>query len=194
MTQRCLVGLILLTTACGHANPVAVEATYDATTGKLTQLTADLNHDGRIDTWTYMDGTTPLRSEQDMDGDGKIERWEFTRPNGNPVKVAISRRNTGTPDLWTHLDTAGEPIRIESASSDSADKEARIDRTEFYTAGRLTRVEEDTDADGRVDKWEQHDGPTLVFVEFDHDKDGKPDERIVFGPGGRVLSRYRIGA
>lgn len=185
-----------LATACSDANtaqPIKVEATYDKTTGKLTRLTADMNKDGKIDTWTYMDGATLLRTEQDMDGDDKIERWEYSGPDGTAVKVALSRRNTGRPDIWTYLDGAGNATRVESASVDALNGEARIDRTEVYTAGRLTRVEEDTDEDGRVDKWEQHDGPTLTAVEFDHDKDGKPDERISFGPDGKVLSRQKIG-
>ena len=184
-----LAVMFLLTAGCDRPDEVKVQATYDATTGKLTCLTADVDKDGRIDTWTYMDGTTPLRSEQDMNADGKIERWEFSRSDGTALKVALSRRQTGNPDIWMYLDAAGEPTRIESASRDSANGEARIDRTEFYAAGRLTRLEEDTDGDGRVDKWERHDGPTLTSVEFDYDKDGRPDERILFGPGGKVLSR-----
>ncbi len=197
-SQQVLVVGLLTFAATGCAkdpNQLKVDATYDKTTGKLTCLTADLNKDGKIDTWTYMDGSTPLRSEQDMDADGKIERWEFSGPDGVAVKVALSRRNTGKPDIWTSLDATGQPTRIESASVDSPDKDkdARIDRTEFYTTGRLTRVEEDTDEDGRVDKWEQHDGPTVTSVEFDYNKDGKPDERISFGPGGIVTGRQKIG-
>ena len=34
--------------------------TYDSATGKLTQLTYDANRNGRVDTWTSMDGTQPL--------------------------------------------------------------------------------------------------------------------------------------
>ena len=34
--------------------------TYDPATGKLTQLTYDADRNGRVDTWTSMDGTRPL--------------------------------------------------------------------------------------------------------------------------------------
>jgi len=189
-----MVGFVTLSVACARES-VPVQATYDEVTGKLTRLAADLNKDGAMDTWTYMNAATPLRSEQDMDGDGKIERWEFTRPDGSAWKVAVSRRNTGKPDRWTYLDATGEPQRIESASLDPTDsgQEPRIDRIETYASGRLSRVEEDTDADGRIDKWETHEGSTLIAAEFDHNKDGKPDERVTFAAGGKVRGVQKIG-
>ena len=189
-----MLAVVTMGSACAR-DAIPVDATHDQTTGKLTTLAADLNKDGKIDTWTYMNGAIPLRTEQDMDGDGRIERWEYSGPDGKAVKLAVSRRRTGKPDMWTYLDAAGEPERIESASVDllSAGQEPRIDRIEIYAAGRLTRVEEDTDADGRMDKWEQHEGSALTSVEYDHDKDGKADERISFGPGGKVLSVRKIG-
>ncbi len=60
-------------------------ASYDQTTGKLTELTYDANKNGRIDTWTEMDGTRPIRSRIDSDEDGRIDRWEYYddgRPSG----------------------------------------------------------------------------------------------------------------
>lgn len=192
-----VIVLVVLTfsIACSP-DSTAVDAIYDKATGKLTQLAADLNKDGKIDTWTYMNGAMPLRTEQDMDGDGKIERWEFSGPGGQTVKVALSRRKTGKPDIWTYLDAAGEPERIESASVGlpGAETEAKIDRIETYANGRLSRVAEDTDADGRMDKWEQHEGSGLTSVEYDHNGDGRADERVSFGPGGKVLSVQKIGS
>ncbi len=35
-------------------------ASYDKVTGKLTELTHDANKNGRIDTWTEMDGTAAV--------------------------------------------------------------------------------------------------------------------------------------
>jgi hypothetical protein len=190
-----VLAVLALGIGCRGPDTPKVDATYDKATGKLTRLQADLNGDGRTDTWTYMDGAVPTRTEQDLNGDGKIERWEYPRPDGTNAEVALSRRNTGQPDMWTYLDPGGEPTRIEFASTDAPtpEQKARIDRTELYTAGRLARVEEDTDGDGRVDKWEQHDGPDVRSVEFDHDRDGKPDERITFGAGGKVIDRQKIG-
>src|SRR5262245_64939401 len=36
--------------------------TYDNKTGRLKELTFDAKHNGRIDTWTEMDGYRPVRS------------------------------------------------------------------------------------------------------------------------------------
>ena len=60
--------------ACSDPEKERIKATsiptYDEKTGKLTRLTADLNKDGVIDAYTYMDGTKVLRSEIDADQDG----------------------------------------------------------------------------------------------------------------------------
>ena len=66
--------------------------TYDKTTGKLTQLTYDANKNGKIDTWTDMDGTKPLQSRIDSDEDGTIDRWEYYDEKGALAKVGFSRR------------------------------------------------------------------------------------------------------
>ena len=55
---------------------------------------------------------------------------------------------------------------------------ARIDRTEYYLKGELSRAEEDTDGDGRVDKWERYASGALTSVSFDTTKSGKPTTTI----------------
>ena len=62
-------------------------ATYDQASGKLTELTFDANKNGRIDTWTEMDGTRPLRSRLDSDEDGRVDRWEYYDAAGKLNKV-----------------------------------------------------------------------------------------------------------
>src|ERR687890_1354623 len=69
--------------------------TYDKTTGKLTQLTYDANKNGKIDTWTDMDGTRPLRSRIDLDEDGTLDRWEYYGDKGELLKVGFSRQKNG---------------------------------------------------------------------------------------------------
>ena len=74
--------------------------TYDKTSGKLTQITYDRNHNGRPDTWTDMDGARPIASRIDQDEDGTIDRWEYYDAAGALVKVGFSRKNNGKPDAW----------------------------------------------------------------------------------------------
>ncbi|HEX7139312.1 MAG TPA: hypothetical protein VF219_15765, partial [Vicinamibacterales bacterium] len=165
-----------------------IKPTYDKTTGKLTQLSYDSNHDGRPDTWTDMEGSRPLRSRIDSDGDGKIDRWEEYDETGALAKVAFSRRNDGRPDAWILRPSQDSPQRVDISSTGD---ENRIDRWEYYEAttpgangtGTLVRVEEDTVGDGRPHKWEAYRGGVLESVAFDEDGDGKPDRRLVYHDG-----------
>lgn len=151
--------------------------TYDKTTGKLTQLTYDRNHNGTIDTWTDMDGTRPLRSRIDLDEDGKIDRWEYYDETGALTKVGFSRKHDATPDAWAFSRPDGSLERVEISST--AD-ERKIDRREFYERGVMVRVEEDTNGDGRTDTWETYQDGALKVLELDEDHDGKPDRRLTY--------------
>ena len=167
--------------------------TYDKQTGKLTQLTYDRNKDGRIDTWTDMDGARPLRSRIDLDQDGKIDRWEYYDAIGRLAKVGFSRTHGAAPDAWAYADKAGRVIRIEVSS---AGDEKRIDRWEHYDASRpvtdgdlsraLVSAEMDTNGDGRPDKWETYKSGALRTVTFDENGDGMADRRLTYDDGRLV--------
>jgi hypothetical protein len=168
--------------------------TYDAKTGKLTQLTYDRNKNGVIDTWTDMDGTKPLRSRIDLDEDGKIDRWEYYDDKGGLTKVGFSRGNTGKADAWAYARADGKVDRIEISSTSD---EKKIDRWEHYDpsapgvgpqgAGALIAAEEDTNGDGKIDKWETYEHGALLTAAFDEDHDGKPDRRMTYRHGALVL-------
>jgi hypothetical protein len=163
--------------------------TYDRTTGKLKELTYDANKNGRIDTWTDMDGTRPLRSRIDRDEDGTIDRWEHYDDKGQLAKVGFSRRGNGVEDAWAFGGPDGKLHRIEISSSGDAN---RIDRREYYDAsvplnadgaGALVRAEEDTNNDGRVDKWETYERGAVKTAAFDENGDGMPDRQLVYKDG-----------
>ena len=65
---------------------------YDQTTGKLKLLKYDSNSDGKVDTWSYMDGARIVRIEIDQNEDGKIDRWEYYDENRKLEKIGFSRR------------------------------------------------------------------------------------------------------
>ncbi len=170
--------------------------TYDNATGRLKELTFDANKNGRIDTWTEMDGSRPLRSRVDDNEDGRPDRWEYYDDKGKLSKVGFSRRADGTPDAWAYSTPDGRIDRIEVSS---ARDERRIDRWEFYegfaphliaeggAVGPLLRVEEDTNGDGRPDKWEQYAGGVLSTAEFDENHDGRRDRRLTYRGADLVL-------
>jgi hypothetical protein len=182
-----LVALVLCGCAALTACDVAVgrverstKATYDKTTGKLTELSSDRNHNGIVDTWTDMDGKRPLRSRIDLDEDGKIDRWEYYDEAGALVRVGFSRKKGAKPDAWAYSRPDGSLEHVEISSTVD---EHKIDRREYYTGGVMVRVEEDTDGDGRIDAWETYENGTLTSAEFDENHDGKPDRRLTYVAG-----------
>jgi hypothetical protein len=187
--RRCLLALAVLSLAgCSDPDKERLRETtiptYDTKTGKLVELTFDSNKNGRIDTWTTMDGARPVLTRIDRDEDGKIDRWEHYGPDGKLVKVGFSRRDDGNADAWAFEGPDGKVERVEVSSL--AD-ENRIDRWEFYDAAGLVRAEEDTNADGLVDKWETYENGAVKTAAFDENGDGKPDRRLTYDGGRLVL-------
>ena len=178
----------LVASACSDPERERIKATtkptYDKTTGKLTELTYDRNKNGRIDTWTEMDGTRPLRSRIDLDEDGTIDRWEYYGDKGDLLKVGFSRKKDGKPDAWAYSGADGKVERVEISSIGD---ERKIDRWEHYDATGLVSAEEDTNGDGRIDKWETYTGGTLKSAAFDESADGKPDRRLTYNNGQLTL-------
>jgi hypothetical protein len=158
--------------------------TYDKATGKLKELTYDANQNGRIDTWTEMDGTRPLRSRIDRDEDGRLDRWEYYDEQGALTRVGYSRRQTGAPDAWAYSAPDGQIARIESSS---AADENRIDRRDFYQHGTIVRSEIDGNGDGRTDRWETYKAGLLETAAIDENQDGRPDRRLTYAGGTLVL-------
>jgi hypothetical protein len=192
MSRSSLVALALLSSlAAACSNPEkdrikqTTQATYDEKTGRLNRLTADLNKDGKIDTYTYMDGTKVLRTEIDADQDGKVDKWEYHGEDGKVARVAISREKNGKPDTWMYPGPDGKLARAEISSRQD---EKQIDRREWYEAEQLVRAEEDANRDGRIDKWEVHRNGALTAVTLDENYDGSPDRRLIYGDGGRLLA------
>lgn len=185
-----LGALVVSAVACSDPETerlkTTTQATYDPKTGKLTRLTADLNKDGKIDAWTYMDGTKVIRTELDADQDGKIEKWEYHGEDGKTVvRVAISRENNGKPDTWMY---AGPDGKLSRAEISSEQDEKKIDRWEWYENEQVVRAEEDASGDGKVDKWETFANGAVTSVALDENYDGTPDRRLKYGPGGRLLT------
>lgn len=140
-----------------------IEPSYDDSTGKLTRLSYDANGDGTHDTWAFMDGARLTRLEADENQDGRIDRWEFY-----PA--------TATGDVKQ------APERIDRATR----LDGQVSRREFFEAGVMVRVEEDTDGNGQTDKWENYANGTLMTLALDTRGSGKPDRRLVYAADGSL--------
>jgi hypothetical protein len=162
------------------------KATYDPQTGRLTELTFDSNKNGRIDTWTDMDGGRPVRARLDRDEDGRLDRWEYYDAAGRLNKVGFSRQANGKPDAWAYPNSNGKIVRVDVSTTGDENK---IDRWEVYDAqgppgpdgiGPLLQVVQDTNRDGKRDKWERYQNGQVVTAEFDENGDERPDRRLTY--------------
>jgi antitoxin component YwqK of YwqJK toxin-antitoxin module len=160
-----------------------ITATYDSKTGKLTELAYDSNHNGKVETWTEMDGNRPVRTRIDTNEDGKIDRWEYYDAGSKLVKIGFSRSDAGKPDAWAFSGDDGKTRRVEISSTFD---EHKIDRWEHYLGESITAAEEDTDHDGRIDKWEAYSDGALETAAFDENGDGKADRRLTYADGALV--------
>ena len=159
---------------------------YDDFTGRLIQLSADQNGDGRIDQWTYLDGTRPVRGEADTDADGRIDRWEYFDRSASLMLIGSASRGDGIEDTWTYPAPSpdGEAQVITSRQRDRA-----FDHREFYRGQALVRTEDDTNHDGRIDKWERYEGTVLREAAFDTSlARGRADRRVQYDEKGRFVA------
>jgi EF hand domain-containing protein len=197
MNARALLAILAAATviACADAEKERLirttVPTYDAATGRLKQLTYDADRNGRVDTWTSMDGTRPLFSRIDRNEDGKIDRWEYYSDTGALVKVGFSRKEDGNVDAWAFSGSSGQVERIEFSSTG---KEDIIDRREYYLPSHsdtsqptLVRAEVDADNDGRIDRWETYEDGAIRTIAYDQDGDGVPDRRLTYAHASLVL-------
>lgn len=174
-----------LGSGCGPSAPARVVPSYDLFTARMVQMSADLNADGRLDQWSYLDGNRPIRGEADTDGDGRVDRWEYFRPGAVLAYVGTSSRNDGVEDTWTFAGPADSERQI----ARSRQRDRQIDRREFYRGDVLVRVEEDTNADGRTDRWDRYDGGVLREVSLDTSfGGGRPDRRLLYDERGHFVA------
>ncbi len=187
ISLSCCLAAFALSAGCSNgqdARKAGITPAYDKSTGRLTELAYDADHDGKTDTWTEMDGARPIRTRIDRNGDGKPDRWEYYDEHAKLTKVGLSRKDDGKADSWAFAGPDGNVERVEVSS---AADEKKIDRWEHYGAAGLTAVEEDTNRDGVVDKWETYEGGVLRTAAFDEDGNGKPDRRLTYA-GGVLVS------
>jgi hypothetical protein len=177
---------MLIAAAGCRPSPLAPSAEFDAETGRLRRLTVDLNHNGRYDAVSVMDGTRLDHVRLDLDENDKIERWDFYRPGPVLDRVAFSARNDGRIDAQAFYAPDGALTRIQISTR----RNGRFDRVEFYEGGHLVRSEDDRNGDGRPDKWETYrpnpragagEPPyAIASVAFDDAGTGVPQRRLTY--------------
>ena len=181
VVYECLLLYALVSAAACVAGPKAdIEPVYDKRTGKLQLLKYDSDKNGKVDTWSHMDGTRVLRIEIDNNEDGKIDRWEYYDTDQKLEKTGTSRANDGREDAWLYSAADGSLARVDVSTR----RNGKANRIEYYEKNALVRAEEDSDEDDKVDKWEVYAAGRLASVAFDTIHRGLPDRRLVYGADG----------
>lgn len=180
-----LVGIILLAACEAEQSQRRAVPSYEDFSGKLIQLTADQNGDGRTDQWTYLDGTRPIRGEADTDGDGRIDRWEYFDVASALTRVGTASRGDGIEDTWSFPAPSKDG---ESIVATSRRRDRVFDHREYFRGEALVRTEDDTNSDGRIDKWERYEGAVLREAAFDTSfARGRADRRVLYDAQGQFM-------
>ena len=179
------IAIAVAAMSCSQEPPKKVTPSYDGFTGRLIQLSADQDGDGRVDQWTYLDGTRPLRGEKDIDQDGRVDRWEYFGAQAELVSVGTSSRNDGIEDTWSSVALVNGEGRVDLSLA----RDRHIDKREYYVADAVVHAELDTNADGRIDRWDRYEDRVLREVQFDTTfRAARADRRLLYDPQGRFVA------
>jgi hypothetical protein len=115
-------------------------------TASSTCRAYDLNFDGKVDSWVYLDAQGKVRRrELDFDRDGGLDEIQLYK-NGELVE---KQRCTVLRN--------------------------RLDTWQMYQGTKLVRTERDADGDGIVDQWWDYPTPGCPVIRSDLERQGKPD-------------------
>jgi len=128
----------------------------------------DTNLDGVKDiVRTYNEKGESLHEQADVNYDGRIDTW-ITFAGGRIAKEDLDTNFDGNPDVWKYY-AGGQLIRIQR----DINHDGRPDRWEFYTAGKLERVGIDLDFDSHVDRWDHDEMARLAAEVADREQGAK---------------------
>jgi hypothetical protein len=143
--------IALIASTCSDSDNVEakkrIEPVYDKT-GKLQLLKYDADGNGKVDTWSYMDGARVVRIEIDKNEDGNIDRWEYYGADQKLEKVGSSHANDGKEDAWSYAGTDGSIARIEVSTR----RDGKVNRFEYYEKDPLVRAPRKIATRGRQDR------------------------------------------
>lgn len=152
-------------------------AVVDERTGKISELWVDTNADGTTDTQAHLDGAAVVGVERDLDGDSKIDQWEYYDDTAQLQRVGFSLLGDGVVDAWAYYGTDQQLTVIEVSTR----RDGTVDRWEHYEGGVMVRVETDTTGDGQADTWSTYANGILTETGFNSNEAGGGD-----APPGRL--------
>jgi len=133
----------------------------------------DANGDGKTDVTIVRDGAREICRAVDLNFDGIIDSWTYLDPSGQ------LRRRENDYDRDGHIDeittfSAGTITEKQRATMLAN----RVDTWEFYKAGKLARSERDSNGDQIVDQWWEYPTEGCPVIHADVNSDGQPDPGV----------------
>ena len=138
---------------------------------RASGLAFDVDGDGTEDTRVQLADGEVTRVDQDIDQDGRIDRWDYLDGQQRLVKVGFSLAGDGIVDAWSYRNADDQLTKIEVSTA----RNDTVDRWEYYEAGQIARVELDTTGNGQIDRWQTYEGGILIRTAVDENGDGRPD-------------------
>ena len=136
--------LVVSSITCVESKGSELEATRPSFADVIE---SDINKDGDIDGWSYMNDGYIERQEIDMNFDGKIDSVFMYEKDGRVKEEILDTNYDGKMDNWRYYN-GGEVIR----DSIDSDFDGKIDVWFYIDRGRVYKMEEDTTGDGTPDR------------------------------------------
>ncbi len=130
----------------------------------------DANGDGIADVTSVKSNNQVTCQAFDLNFDGKVDSWVYLEPNGQV------RRRESDYDRDGRIDEiAVFSAGVLSEKHRATTMHNRLDTWDFYKAGVLARSERDSDGDSQVDQWWEYPKADCPLIHSDVDGDGRPD-------------------
>jgi hypothetical protein len=133
----------------------------------------DVNGDGRPDRTVVRRGGVERCRGLDLNFDGAIDAWVYLEPDGKVRRRESDYDRDGRIDeiaLYNH----GALVERQRATS----LMGKLDTWQFYEADKVVRAERDSNGDDVIDQWWEYPsgrGAECPLIHSDVDGDGRPD-------------------
>jgi antitoxin component YwqK of YwqJK toxin-antitoxin module len=142
------------------------------------QDAVDRNGDGRPDLWIFVEEDSRKREVLDEDHDGRADRQHTYAADGRLERSEEDLDGDGRLESVVVYE-AGAPLRRRADTNG----DGQVDTWSFYSAGELARHEVDRDGDGFRDLMLLYEGGELAREEEDRNGDGRPDLVVRYEQG-----------
>lgn len=130
----------------------------------------DVNGDGRPDIMIVRNGQQELCRAVDLNLDGVIDRWTYLDANGKVRRQESDYDRDGRIDEIAYF---RDGVLIEKHRATTLHN--RLDTWHFYENGKLVRTERDSRGDAVIDQWWEYPSPDCPIIHSDVNNDGRPD-------------------